>query len=68
MSLPNYPRSLRKGGKHHLNPSRTLAGDEREVTIRADLTQAMDIVERIRDAGYDIKEVSTLRVEAGHEG
>lgn len=48
--------------------SRTLAGDEREVTIRADLTQAMDIVERIRDAGYDIKEVSTLRVEAGHEG
>jgi acetoin utilization protein AcuB len=37
------------------------------VTVRADLTNAMDIIQTIRDAGFVITEISTLKVDDRHE-
>ncbi len=35
----------------------------REIIIRADLTNAMDLVEEIREAGFNITDISTLKVK-----
>lgn len=43
--------------------SRVVNGNNKEVMIRADLTNAMDIVQEIRDAGYNITDVSTIKVQ-----
>jgi acetoin utilization protein AcuB len=37
------------------------------VTVRANLTNAMDIIQTIRDAGFVITEISTLKVDDRHE-
>ena len=41
--------------------SRTLGNNKTEIVLRADLTNGMDIVEQIREAGFDITEISTLK-------
>lgn len=43
--------------------TRSTGGDQREIIIRADLTNAMDIIEEIRDAGFNITDISTLKVQ-----
>lgn len=47
--------------------TRDLGDGHREVSIRADLTKAMDIIQTIRDAGYTITDISTLKVDDSHE-
>lgn len=37
------------------------------ITVRADLTNAMDIIQTIRDAGFVITDISTLKVDDAHE-
>ena len=37
------------------------------ITVRADLTNAMDIIQTIRDAGFLITDISTLKVDDAHE-
>ena len=37
------------------------------ITVRADLTNAMDIIQTIRDAGFVITDISTLKVDGAHE-
>lgn len=41
--------------------TRQLADGQAEILIRADLTNAMNIVEEIREAGFVIKDISNLR-------
>lgn len=36
------------------------------ITVRADLTNAMDIIQTIRDAGFVITDISTLKVDDQH--
>ena len=36
---------------------------QREIIIRADLTNAMDIIEEIREAGFNVTDISTLKVQ-----
>jgi acetoin utilization protein AcuB len=36
-------------------------GDVTEIMIRADMTNGMDVVEQIREAGYNITDISTLK-------
>ena len=43
--------------------TRDIGNDDREITIRADLTNAMDVIQTIRDAGYNITDISTLKVD-----
>ena len=43
--------------------SRAVGQEKKEVMIRADLTNAMDIIEEIRDAGYNITDISTIKVQ-----
>jgi len=42
--------------------TREMGGTTREILIRADLTNSMDIIEEIRDAGFNITDISTLKV------
>ena len=42
--------------------TREMGGTTREILIRADLTNSMDIIEEIRDAGLNITDISTLKV------
>ncbi len=37
------------------------------IAVRADLTNAMDIIQTIRDAGFVITDISTLKVDDAHE-
>lgn len=37
------------------------------ITVRTDLTNAMDIIQTIRDAGFVITDISTLKVDGAHE-
>ena len=46
--------------------TRDLGEGHREISIRADLTNAMDIIQTIRDAGYTITDISTLKVDDSH--
>lgn len=43
--------------------TRTTKEDSREIIMRADLTNAMDIIEEIREAGFDVIDISTLKVQ-----
>lgn len=43
--------------------TRSTGGENREIMIRADLTNAMDIIEEIREAGFTITDISTLKVK-----
>ena len=47
--------------------TRDLGEGHREISIRADLTNAMDIIQTIRDAGYTITDISTLKVDDSHD-
>ena len=43
--------------------TRNVGGNKREIILRADLTNSMDIIEEIRDAGFNITDISTLKVD-----
>ncbi|MCH3949903.1 MAG: CBS and ACT domain-containing protein [Acidaminococcus sp.] len=47
--------------------TRKLGPKRAAVTVRANLTNAMDIIQTIRDAGFVITEISTLKVDDRHE-
>ena len=43
--------------------SRAMDDKHKEVMLRADLTNAADIIQEIRDAGYNITDISTVKVQ-----
>ncbi len=43
--------------------TREIEGQRKQVMIRADLTNAMDIIQEIRDAGFNIVDISTIKVQ-----
>lgn len=43
--------------------TREMGQGRSEILIRADLTNAMDIIEEIREAGFNITDISTLKVD-----
>lgn len=45
--------------------SRTKGTDGAEIMIRADLTHGLDVIEEIRQAGYTIKDISTVKANNG---
>ena len=54
---------FKKRGVHIISiVTREMGGTTREILIRADLTNSMDIIEEIRDAGFNITDISTLKV------
>ena len=54
-----FPRS---GHQYHFCCNKRNDADTTELTIRADLSQhGMDIIEQIREAGYDVTDISTVK-------
>ena len=47
--------------------TRKIGPNRAAITVRADLTNAMDIIQTIRDAGFVITDISTLKVDDAHE-
>ena len=45
--------------------TRSTGPDSAEIMIRADLTHGLDIIEEIRQAGYTIKDISTVKANNG---
>ena len=45
--------------------TRTKGPDSAEIMIRADLTHGLDVIEEIRQAGYTIKDISTVKANNG---